>query len=665
MTTKPHVRALLVTSFSTVLAVAALSAGANPSVARTAETSVTAHWQSMGPDTSGGHLAFTPAAPSRLYVLPDAGNSVYRSDDRGATWGAPGWLGSHDFSGRRLAADPRDADVVWVAATAPGTGLGSVLRSEDGAKTFHTVLSSPTDITDVVVSPTGGRLFAAGTAGVWESLDHGTHWTLLPGSPGDAQRLALSGDRLFIGTTTSLYVIADALTHPHKARELSLPSGVYVQHLSARDGVVVADQSPDGNAVISTDNGSTWRTLSGPWGTDWVAFSALTANGEIQVETLQPAIDATTARKNLWISSDRGRTWTRRPKAVTALDLYEDLGSFPDRPNEQVVTGPAGTFSTYDSVRYRRIGVPAAEVDALVVADHALVAGTAVDSYSSRAALTESLPAGYQNWGWSGRSPATLGNSIGALAVAPGRGLIRARMALCPDSCIALERSSNGGATWQPLNSVFVNGATRSVAVDPRDPSRLYVGVYGLSSGLFTSTDGGRTLQRSSIPGLQGVRSVAIDPRAGGSLWIGDASGLYLSKDSGASAVQMLSGDVERVAVDPRDPDHIVVAGQNTLKVSHDGGVSFSDAVGQPAAHYDDVAFAPDGTVFAASADALDAPGKGVVRSVDGGARFTDIASGLPDRDVRSILVSPDGEYLFAGTGGSGVYRIALNLLGR
>ncbi|MQY40315.1 hypothetical protein SRB17_83480 [Streptomyces sp. RB17] len=617
----------------------------------------------MGPDTSGGHLAFTPAAPSRLYVLANAGNSVYRSDDHGVTWGAPGWLGPRNSSGRRLAADPRNADVVWVAATAPGTDLGSVLRSEDGAKTFQPVLNSPTDITDVVVSPTGRQLFAAGTAGVWESLDHGTHWTLLPGSPGHVQRLALSGDRLFIGTTTSLYVIADALTQPQEARKLSLPASVYVQHLSAHGGVVVADQSPDGSAVISTDNGSSWSTLSGPWDTDWVVFSALTANGDIQVETLQPAAGATTARRNLWVSSDRGRTWTPRPKAVPAVDLYEDLGSFPDRPDEQVVTGPAGTFSTYDSVRYQRIGVPAAEVDALAVSDHALFAGTSVDSYSSRAALSTALPAGYQNWGWNGRSPYTLGNSIGALAVVPGRGLIRARMALCPDYCIALERSNDGGGTWQPLNSVFVDGATRSMAVDPREPSHLYVGAYGLSNGLYTSTDGGRTLRMSPIPGLQGVRSVVVDPRAGGSLWIGDVSGLYLSKDSGASAVKVLSGDVERVAVDPRRSDHIVVVGKDMLKVSHDGGASFSDAVGHPAATYDDAAFAPDGTVFAASADAEGEPGQGVVRSVDGGAHFSDVTTDLPDRDVRSILVSPDGEWLFAGTGGSGVYRIALDRL--
>ncbi|MFI7033883.1 WD40/YVTN/BNR-like repeat-containing protein [Microbispora rosea] len=668
----PQERIVLAAGLGVVLAVAAatsattaaaatgtVAAGtvAAPAVATSAaNTASLSHWQSMGPNASGGHLAFTPAAPSRLYVLPDAGYSVFRSDDHGLTWRQPGWLGVPDASGLRLAADPRDADVVWVAATVLGTGQGHVLRSDDGAETFHSVLDSPTDITDVVVSPTGRQVFAAGTAGVYESLDQGAHWTLLPGSPGQVSRLALSGNDLFAGAGSALYLIEDALTNPQAARKLPLPGDVFVQHLAARDGLVVASQTRDGSAVISTDNGRSWRTLTGPWGTDFVLFIALTASGEIQVQASQAAADGTSAGRNLWISPDQGRTWTPRPNAFTAVDLYTDLGSFPDRPDEEVVTGPAGTFTTRDSASYQRIGVPAVEVDALAVSGPMLVAGTTVDSYGSRAPLSEKLKTGFQDWGWTGRSPAAVGNAIGALATLPARGLLRARNAFCPDSCIALERSSDGGAHWRTLT--FVGGTSRSLAVDPRHPSPVYVAASFY--GFYSSTDGGKTLQQHFLPGVEGVRSVAIDPRADGSLWIGDVTGLYLSRDSGATADKVLTGEVERVAVDPEDPEHIVVVGDNLIKVSHDGGASFSDAVGFTAASYDDVAFAPDGTVFAASGDAASGPGQGLARSVDGGAHWVDVSADLPDRDVRSVLVSPDGGWLFAGTGHSGVYRLAL-----
>ncbi|MFI6359637.1 WD40/YVTN/BNR-like repeat-containing protein [Streptomyces sp. NPDC050743] len=89
-------------------------------------------------------------------------------------------------------------------------------------------------------------------------------------------------------------------------------------------------------------------------------------------------------------------------------------------------------------------------------------------------------------------------------------------------------------------------------------------------------------------------------------------------------------------------------------------GPCFDDAVGHPPAAYRDVTFAPDGTVFAVSGDAADGPGQGVVRSTDGGAHWVDVSAGLSDRDVRSVLVSADGQWLFAGTGRSGVYRLAI-----
>ncbi|GAA3436893.1 hypothetical protein BJ998_007177 [Kutzneria kofuensis] len=59
-------------------------------------------WLSMGPNASGGFLAFTPAAPSRLYVLPDGARAVFRSDDHGITWAPPTPLPSQDVRPRRV-----------------------------------------------------------------------------------------------------------------------------------------------------------------------------------------------------------------------------------------------------------------------------------------------------------------------------------------------------------------------------------------------------------------------------------------------------------------------------------------------------------------------------------------------------------------------------------
>jgi hypothetical protein len=645
-------RAALAVSLSVALA----GVAGVPATAESGTTeSAVGQWQLIGPNASGGRLAFTQAMPSRLYVLPDRGRSVYRSDDHGLTWSPQAGLGMAGVTGYRLAADPRDPNAVYVAAAGPYGGHGYVLRSNDGARTFQPVLDSPAALADVVVSPSGRDVFAAGTAGVYASSDRGEHWQLLPGSPSSANRLKLDGGDLFVGTSSGVYLIEDALGNPSPAQKLSGPGNLDVENLSVHDGTLVASGFM-GGAFLSTDKGRSWTKLTGPWDAHaWIAFTGLTVNGELQLQAIGGATG-----KNFWVSRDLGRTWTAKPDATPSVDMYGDTGSFPDRPYEEVVAGAAGIYTTHDSATYQRIGVPDTDVESLTVSGSALVAGTDSGSYGSSAPLAKHLPSGYQDWGWTGRVHDTIGNTIRGLVALPGSdtGMLRTRGTYCPDDCFVLERSVDGGASWQPLT--VKDGISKSLVVDPRDPSRIYAASY-LPAGVYASDDGGKTLELHHAPQLQGVQSVALDSRADGSLWIGDITGLYRSTDSGSTVVKAFDGEVDRIAIDPADPDHIVAVGSKMIKVSHDGGKSFSDAVGVSGLSYDDVTFAPDGTVFAASHDSAYASGQGVFRSVDGGSHWTNVSKDLFNRDVHAVLVSPDGQWLFAGTAGGGVYRLALH----
>lgn len=649
-------RAALAVGLTAALSgVAAVPATAEPVTPST----VAGQWQLMGPNAAGGDLAFTPAMPSRLYVLPDRGERVFRSDDHGLTWIPQAGWGIPGAVGQRLAADPRDADVVYVAATLAGSGQGAVLRSDDGARTFHQVLADSAGFTDVVVSPSGQQVFAVGEAGVFASSDGGSHWRQLADSPSGATRVVLDGRDLFVGTGSGIYRIEDALGKPGPAQKMAVPSDFPVNHLSVRGQVLVASGVLSG-AVFSTDHGRTWAQLSGPWVDQTsITYTGVTATGEIQVQSIQGSADGT-GGKNLWVSADLGQTWSPRPAATSTVDLYTDTGSFPDRPDEEVVSGPAGIFTTRDSATFRRIGVPNAEVDALAVSGPALIAGTTfTGSFRSTAPLAANLPTGYQDWGWDGQRTATLGNEVRGLATMPDRSqiVLRTRGGLCGGDCFALERSNDGGSSWRTLTTV-PGGGSDSIAVDPRRPSTVYVASLYPAVGVYSSRNGGATLDFHQFPGLQNVTSVAVDPRTDGGLWIGDVTGLYHSTDGGATAVKVFDGEVYRVAVDPADAGHVVAVGDGLIKVSHDGGASFADAAGVPALTYDTVTFAPGGTLFAASRD-LYQPGQGVVRSDDGGSQWTSVSTQPVDRDVHSLLVSPDGRWLFAGSG-SGVYRLAL-----
>ncbi|MFF4903042.1 WD40/YVTN/BNR-like repeat-containing protein [Streptomyces sp. NPDC001068] len=479
-----------------------------------------------------------------------------------------------------------------------------------------------------------------------------------PAPPTGVTRLALDGDDLFVGTGAGTYLVEDALDHPKTARRLPVPGDPAVRDLSAH-GRVVLSSDTYGGALLSTDGGRSWTRPDGPWNAaDATTYTGITATGELQVQTIGAAADGS-GEKNLWVSADLGRSWRAKPQATAKVDLYSDTGSFPDRPAEQVVSASAGIYTTKNSADYRRIGVPDVQVDALAVSGPALVAGTSSGTYRSAAPLARNLPAGYQDWGWTGQAPDTVGNSVTALAAVPGTSatVLRTRSTYCSFDCFALERSLDGGRTWRQLS--LADGTSSTLAVDPRHPSWLYAASYS-PNGVYTSRDGGTTLLFHPLEQGEGVTSVAIDPRAPGALWIGDVTGLYRGTDSGDAAVKVFDGAVNRIAVDPSDPDHVVAVGEHLVKVSHDGGKTFRDGSGTPDLTYGDVVFAPDGTLFAASRDLYE-PGGGVFRSGDGGGHWTAVVSaGLVTGDVRSLSPSPDGHWLFAGTGNAGVFRLAL-----
>lgn len=153
--------------------------------------------------------------------------------------------------------------------------------------------------------------------------------------------------------------------------------------------------------------------------------------------------------------------------------------------------------------------------------------------------------------------------SIGAIAVAPsdpdriyvgsGEGMQR------PDLTVGdgIYRSDDGGDTWTHLG-LRDGQQIPQIAVDPRDPDRLYVAVLGHpygpneERGVFRSTDGGRTYEKVLYHGpTVGAADVALDPRdpdvVYADLWesqegpwenarfTGPGSGLFKSVDGGTS----------------------------------------------------------------------------------------------------------------------------------
>ncbi len=133
----------------------------------------------------------------------------------------------------------------------------------------------------------------------------------------------------------------------------------------------------------------------------------------------------------------------------------------------------------------------------------------------------------------------------------------------------ALYRSADGAATWLPVPlPAGVNGPN-GLAIDPRDPRRMYLaawaraaGTHGEHGGIYLSTDGGHNW-RSVLDRDQHVYDVTIDARQADLLYAcGFESSAWRSIDRGEHWTRIPGFNFKwghRVVPDPEDPQMIYI----------------------------------------------------------------------------------------------------------
>ncbi|HXN63824.1 MAG TPA: hypothetical protein VN862_00715 [Candidatus Acidoferrales bacterium] len=202
-----------------------------------------------------GYVAIDPKNSSVVWVGTGENNSqrsvsygdgVYRSDDDGHTWKNMGLQHSEHIA--RVLIDPRNSDVVYVAAQGPLWGSGGdrgLFKTTDGGKTWKNVLSIGewTGVSDAAFAPDNPDTIYA-TAYQRERRQ----WTLIDGGPESA-----------------FYKSTDAGATWHKLTA-GLPTGDL-----GRIGIAVTPADPklvyavveaenrQGGIFVSSDRGETWE----------------------------------------------------------------------------------------------------------------------------------------------------------------------------------------------------------------------------------------------------------------------------------------------------------------------------------------------------------------------------------------------------------------------
>ena len=140
-----------------------------------------------------GCIALDPKNPLTVWVgtgennsqrSVSYGNGLYRSDDGGKTWKNVGLKTSEHIG--RIAIDPKDSNIVYVAAQGPLWGPGGdrgLFKTTDNGKTWKNILniSENTGVTDVVIDPQNPETIYAAS---YQRRRH--MFTLIDGGPESA-----------------------------------------------------------------------------------------------------------------------------------------------------------------------------------------------------------------------------------------------------------------------------------------------------------------------------------------------------------------------------------------------------------------------------------------------------------------------------------------------
>jgi photosystem II stability/assembly factor-like uncharacterized protein len=627
--------------------------------------------------TVTGALSRLPVA---MTVDPDDGGTVYavlhgyglyKTENAGSSWREISRAGSGlpqsphvGFNG--VVVDPSDTNVLYLVG---GCDV-DIDFSHTGA--------DPSDMHTVYKSSDGGV--------TWANKDDGNLGT----DSGSVKGLAISPhdpDVLYIGTLHGAYrsddggdswaEISAGLSYTHTAGIALSSDGAHVYAPTLGGGVYAGDVNPSTHQV-------TWDTTS-----------SLTAT----IYHVQVAVDPTDSR-TLYASAYPGGTFKSTDGGLTWAECNFGMASFEiDDPNRQ---------------GYYAFAIAPSDPDVLYLGLYGVGLFKSAD--------------GAATWRPVNGSPPTMrGKYITSLLIDPGRadtvyvateaGIYRSTdggahwgeysvgldcldiRALAMGSDGTLYAGSRGyelyalkNSTWQQMNA-FGNFGTlwpiwanrplyqyTSLLFHPTDADRIYAGTF--PAGIYVSEDGGASWRESNAGWTNdGVFSLVYHPEDTDVIYAGTYNGVNRSTDAGAHWETWDRGWpgeqwVFSIAFDPRDPDVLYACSKNgenqghgredfhgTVMKSVDGGATWTPIT--TGLHVDQEFYKiivdkhnPDTLYLATQRE-------GVYISRDGGAFWqpwneglTDLTAGTNGNNVTNVmLLSADGHYLYFGSAGLGVFR--------
>ena len=613
------------------------------------------------------------------------GNGVYRSTDAGATWTHVGLEETHDIP--RLAVDPRNADVCYVAALGHLWGANperGVYKTSDGGKSWKQVLKidSDTGACDVVLDPKNpDTVYAAMYArrrtpwsysgysdkgGIYRSMDGGAVWKKLGGGlPARTGRIGLA-------------------VYPKN------PSTLYATVESDEGGTgrdIIDNYSVSGGLFRTDDRGDTWtRTTRLNFRPFY--FSRVAVDPEDDQRVYLPGW-------NVAISDDGGKNFRNSGSPKVHVDFHAIVVN-PLDPSQILVGNDGGLYISHDRARTWDF------LDRMAVGQFYRIAVDDSDPYRVAGGLQD-------NGSWLGPSETLFKSET------EGPGEDQSADGILNSDWRTIFGSDGFGVQFDPSdpNVVYATGQGAELArirmdnnvmtlirpspregqerfrfnwnapffVSPHDPSVLYLGgnrVFKLTergdkwsaiSPDLTKNDPVRTSTVGSAAETYGtVVSLAESPRVKGMLWAGTDDGrVHVTRNDGQAWTDVTPKEVGGLYVSRVTPSlhqadtaYVTVDGHRSddfrtlILATDDAGKSWRSITGdlppkEPVQLVREAILNPDtlycGTEF------------GLYVTVDRGRHWVRMnGTSLPPVPVDDILIQPRERDLVVATHGRSIY---------
>ncbi len=632
-----------------------------------------------------GAIALDPKNPSTVWVGTGESNSqrsvgygdgVYRSDDGGRSWRNVGLKTSEHIG--KIVIDPRDSNVVFVAAQGPlwsGGGERGLYKTTDGGRTWKAVIpgTENTGATDVVIDPSNPDIMYAAT---WQRRRH--FFTLINGGPESA-----------------MYKSVDAGNTWTRLRSGIPPGDI------GRIGLAVSPASP--NVVYATieatgvlsgifrsgDRGATWERMS-PTIAQGMYYGQIIADPKEVDRIYIPNVQNQ-------VSDDGGRTQRALGERLKHVDNHA-IWVDPKNTDYILAGCDGGVYESFDkgSTWNFKSNLPVAQFYD-VVADNNVpfyhVYGGTQDNNSLGGPARTRSSGGIFNSDWY----ATNGGDGFRSQVDP------------VDSNIVYAESQNGGLvrldkkTGERANIVPIEGKDiesqrynwdSPIQISPHNNNRLYFAGHKLyksddrgDNWKVISGDLSRGLDRNALPVMGKIwgpdaveknvstalygnaSSITESPKKAGLIYVGTDDGLInITENDGGSwrKVDKVPGVpensyVHRVIASSHDAGTVYAVYNNHqngdfkpyLMKSTDMGKTWTSINGNLPERGSTYAFAEDpvnlnllftGTEF------------GLFFSLDGGAKWTQLKGGLPTIAIRDIAFQKIENDIIIATFGRGIY---------